>query len=113
MRDASLQRFLRCRASPARERAAEWPDDASGCLNRRMFGRCEIANRSFRWGSVSAVVLMFRGMPPLLGEILAGLASPARPGVVAARIDRFVRRRLPQGRVDCPVRAALAVTVEV
>lgn len=113
MRDANLQRFLRCRASPARERAAEWPDDAGGCLNRRTFGRCEIANRSFRWGSLSAVVLASRGMLALLGEIPAGLASPARPGVVAAWFNRFVRRRLPQGRADCLVRAALAVTVEV
>lgn len=113
MRDVSLQRFLRCLASPAKESAARGADGAAirSSLGRR--GRCETANRSFWRGSLSAVVLMFRGVLALLGEILAGLASSVRPSVVSARFNRFVQRRLPQAPADCCLRATLAVTDEV
>lgn len=110
MRDANLERFLRCPTSPATERGADGAAIRSS-LGRR--GRCAKADRCFRWGSVSAVVRLSRDVPALLAEILARLASPARPDAVVARFDRFVWRRLPQGRADCLVRAALALTVEV
>lgn len=113
MRDANLERFLRYPTFSATERAAQGADGAAIRSSLGRHGRCAKADRCFRWGSVSAVVRLSRDVPPLLGEILAGLASPARPDAVVARFDRFVRRRLPQGRADCLVRAALAVTVEV
>ncbi len=113
MRDANLERFLRYPTSPATERAAQGADGAAirSSLGRR--GRCAKADRCFRWDSAFVVIRLSRDVPPLLGEILAGLKSPARPDAVVARFDRFVRRGLPQRRADCLVRAALAVTVEV
>jgi hypothetical protein len=111
MRDANLQRFLHCLAS-ATESAAGRVDDAAARLSRRMFGLCEMANRSFRRGSVSVVGLLSRGALRLLGKPLARPASPVRQGV-AARFNRSLQRLLPFGRADCFVRVERAVTGEV
>ncbi|NRP19478.1 hypothetical protein LPJGGPFB_02734 [Ensifer adhaerens] len=110
MRDANFERFLRYPTSPATERGADGAAIRTS-LGRR--GRCAKVDRCIRRDSAFVVIRASCDVPTLLGEILAGLASPARPDAVVARFDRFVWRRLPQGRADCPVRAALAVTVEV
>ncbi|RDL51212.1 hypothetical protein BLJAPNOD_02344 [Ensifer sp. M14] len=113
MRDASLQRFLRCLASPATESAAEWTDGAAVRSSRRTRGRCAKADRCLRRRCAPAFVRLLGGALSPQREILAELAPPDRPGAVAARFTRFVLRHLPQGRAERFVGAARAVTVEV